>query len=193
MKKKMFWNGLLAGGMILMMSAAAFAGETEMPEEANDVEVVYEYDENGWVSAERYFNANGERVTLEDGTSGYTQINLTENWAADQTFLDENDEPVMNTEKGYARVTRDTDENGNVILVCFYDAEGNLVVTPAGYAVVARAYNEDGKKVQEAYFDADENPIALPDKEYAGYFSEYDEDGKETRTYVAPDGTVLAE
>ncbi len=190
MKKKMFWNGLLAGGMILMMSAAAFAGETEMPEEANDVEVVYEYDENGWVSAERYFNADGERVTLEDGTSGYTQINLTENWAADQTFLDENDEPVMNTEKGYARVTRDTDENGNVILVCFYDAEGNLVVTPAGYAVVARAYDENGNKIQEAYFGADEEPIDAGNG-YAGWSAEYDADGNAVKTYVAADGTVV--
>ena len=87
-------------------------------------------------------------------------------------------------------MTRDTDEEGRVILVCFYDAEGNLVVTPAGYAVVARAYDEEGRQIQEAYFGADEEPIDAGNG-YAGWSAEYDADGNAVKTYVAADGTVV--
>jgi len=243
MKRKMFWNGLLAGSMILMMSAAAFAAETEMPAEAEDQQVVYldeagevtdeagaafiettalsedgqvvavsysdmdeklavlpakgyacvmyEYNENGDVTAERYFGADGNRITLENGVSGFKSSGGK--FPADLVWLDENDEPVMNTEAGYAHVTRGTDEKGNVVLVSFFDADDNLVVTPSGYAIVARAYDEEGRKTQEAYFGADEEPIALPGKDLAGFVTVYNEDGSKVTTNYAPDGSEITE
>lgn len=243
MKKKMFWNGLLAGSMILMMSAAAFAAETEMGTEEAGVQVIYldeageqtdeasaaymecaylgedgqiatvsfsdpsgelvvypgtgyacvsfEYDENGLVCAERYFGADGERMSLENGVSGYFCVNGDGSLPVDLTWIDEEDQPVMNTELGYARVTREADEDGNVVLVSFFDADENPVVTAAGYATVARAF-EDGNKIQEGYFGADGEPVVLPGKDYAGYFTEYDENGeKVATTYVDAEGNAV--
>ena len=233
MRKETICKGLLTGGMILMMTATAFAQEIYLDAEGNETtkeeaavieqeevdeagqvvavsftdpdgnsvifpaagfaKAAYTYDENGWINSECYFGTDGERIALENGVSGILTVNGdNQKYPLEQVYLDVDDKPVINKDLGYARVTRGLDEEGRIVLVSFFDADGSLVVTPSGYAIVAREYNDKNEKIKEAYFDAEENPIALPGKDYAGYAVEFDENGEKTATlYFAPDGTQL--
>ena len=192
MKKRMIWKGIVAGSAVLMMTVGAFAAEAVTEEAAEEEYTVeYEYDENGWVISEKYFAPDGTRYTLPNGTSGYINAALVNaNLPADQVWVDADDNPVVNTEKGYARVTRGLDAEGHVVLVQFFDADDNLVVTPAGYAVVARAYDDAGHQVAEGWFGADEQPI---DRDgYAGWLKAYDEAGSVVQEiHVSADGIVV--
>ena len=191
MKKRMIWKGIVAGSAVLMMTVGAFAAEA-VTEEVTEEEysVVYEYDENGWIISEKYYAPDGSRYTLPNGTSGYINAAMiNSSFPADQVWVDADDNPVVNTDKGYAHVTRSQDAEGNVVLVQFFDADDNLVVTPAGYAIVARAY-EAGHQVAEGWFDADGEPI---DRDgYAGWLKAYDESGNKVQEiHVAADGTIV--
>ena len=175
MKKRMIWKGIVAGSAVLMMTVGAFAAEAVTEEPAEEYTVEYEYDENGWVIREKYFAPDGTRYTLPNGTSGYVAEMYSSNLAADQVWVDADDNPVINADLGYAHVSRGQDAEGRVVLVQFFDADDNLIVTPAGYAIVARAY-ENGFQVAEGYFDENEQPIALANGR-AGWLRNYDESG----------------
>ena len=150
--------------------------------------VTYEYDESGLVSAERYFGPDGARITLDDGTSGYTAANLNEYVKLEQLWLDENDEPVVNATTGYAHVIREADSNGNVIRVSFYDENEQLLLQEAGYAVVVREYDDNNKKSKESYLDENGDLTILPGTGYAAVTYEYDDQGLvSAERYYGPD------
>ena len=175
-------------------------GERYLDEEGNLVAipstgyaaVKYEYDEDGLVSAERYYGEDGERTLVENGTSGYTAVNLNKSLKLEQIWIGVNDEPVFNEEAGFARVKREKDDKGNITSVSFYDENGDLAVQKKGYAVVLREYDDESRKIKESYLGGDGNPVRLPGSGYAGIGYEYDDDGNITaETYYGENGEII--
>ena len=102
-----------------------------------------------------YFNTEGKPLLVEvnnDGTPG----------------------------RGYASVTREYDDAGNITREDYFDENGNPVVAAAGYAAIEKdygTYSGAAKVTAERYFGTDEKPILLDGKGYASLTREYDEAG----------------
>ena len=165
-------------------------GEPSILPGAGYSSITYEYDSMGLVNFERYYGKDGNRITLSNGVSGYSTINLNDKIKLEEMFVDENDQPVMNSRTGYAYVVRDIDEDGRVYYVAFYDENLDPIETEQGYAFVSRDYNESGKVIMESYFDINGDLTILPGAGYAAVTYEYDDQGLvSAERYFGVDGT----
>ena len=140
--------------------------------------VAYEYDAQGFVSCERYYGTGGERITLENGVSGYSANNLNKDVKLDEMWLNENDEPVMNSKSGYAHVVRTVDSVGNVARVSYYDENYQPVTLAEGYSIIEMKYNRRRQKIRESYFDENGEAVVAPGLGYASVSYEYDSKGR---------------
>lgn len=75
------------------------------------------------------------------------------------SYLDENEQPIINEDTGYAVMTREFNDLGQLKKVSYYDKEENLTECKTGYAVVEYEYDESGNEINWIYTNALGEPV----------------------------------
>lgn len=87
---------------------------------------------------------------------GYAAIKYVyegKNWV--QTlYLDENEQPTVSQDEGYASLTREFNDLGQLVRVSLFNATGKLTECKAGYALAEYEYDESGNESERIYYDA---------------------------------------
>ena len=216
-------------GVAVMTEEGWFANSTEYDDKGRPVKVNYwnkegkpfgiegtevseqhfEYDIDGHIISESYFDANGNLTEKEGYASLHFEYDDKGNPVKLSYFDAQNapastqpaeiifeyDEQGNETKRsaydkdghltinkfGYAVEASDYNEFGSLVKKIFYDAKGSLTKGPFGYAVATCDYNQYGNISRECFYDESQNKI-LPDSGYACASFEYDENGNATRT-----------
>jgi hypothetical protein len=177
----------------------------------------YTYNEYGWVTSERYFDADGNPTTHDDGSHGWdAKLDAFQNKTL-MRYVGVDGSPKL-IEDGYATERMKYDEFGRQISTRYFDTSDqptldqygkhgwdrtyddkanktvetylNLAGMPrsgGGCAQHVNTYNRIGLVTSERYFNSDGNPAAH-DGGIHGWDAVYNEDREEvSRTYVGID------
>ena len=166
-----------------------------------------EYNSDGLLTDEKYFNTKGEPTACSKGYAerkqrykgeeisweGYYDtegklIVRSGGYAAVSRDFDARDnlireiyldeqEKPVRCSKGYAGLEREYDENGNMLREQFLDENGKLLCMDGGYALRIREFNENNKVRREAYFGENGEPVLAEDG-YHAFEREYNESGR---------------
>ncbi|NLD62116.1 hypothetical protein GX645_06645 [Candidatus Sumerlaeota bacterium] len=66
--------------------------------------------------------------------------------------------PCIYIGHGYAMMTKEYDENGNVVCFRFFDTEGKPCMTDGKMSIMRRTYNTKGKVTEVTYYDVNNKP-----------------------------------
>ena len=187
--------------------------------EGTDVsEERYEYDNDGNIISNSYFDANGN-LTEKDGYASFhveyddkgnpikwayfdtqnapvtdiaeIKIEYDEQGNETKYSIYDKDGHLTMSEFGYAVQTSDYNEFGNLVKNSYYDTKGALTKDSLGYAVVEYKYDQYGNKSSECYYDENQNKISL-DAGDACTSYEYDENGNAIKTiYEGTNGKAI--
>ena len=133
--------------------------------------VEYKYDSYGNIIREFWIDAEGQGVADSNGYSGWERQYNYKSQIVMERYLNSNGLPAEGN-KGYFEVRR----TFGIFSMTegYYDAKGNLVITPDGYAKIRRKYNSKGLCVKESYYDTNDN-LRMSQNGYAQIRYEYDE------------------
>lgn len=152
--------------------------------------ILYEYDERGLISHITYVDDDNEPVILADGYAaveyeydemrnavsdkyldiknnyvntvlGYAGIKRTYKGrlCLEENFINSRD-ALTDSSKGYCSMTREYDEDRNLISVTYKDRSGKPAINNSvGYATVKYEYDDIRNRTAEYYYDADGSPI----------------------------------
>lgn len=153
-------------------------------------EIRYEYDGTTYMG-ESYYDEDGKPVLRSDLLYASKRIARNErSLITEESYDGVKGEPVKSSD-GFARVTRDYDDNGNNICEKYYDEKDELVLSNWGYAVITKAYDDRGNVIEEKYFDEADKPVTL-EAGYAGFGRELDDNKNEIKKwYYKEDGSIL--
>lgn len=122
-------------------------------------EIKKQYDGN-YVVKEAYYGANSG---LLNNKYGYAYVVNSKNGNSEtHKYYGENEKPVMTT-FGYSIVTREFDENKNIISEKYYDTEDKPLYMLAGYCGYIQAFDEDNKLISRTYIDENDKPVLRTD------------------------------
>lgn len=120
-----------------------------------------DYNEEGFLSEQRYFGVDGEPVSLTTGDAHAARFffdgdgNLIR-----RTQWDEDGKPALHR-KGFHCSERKYDENHRMIEVAYTGVEGEPVtVAGGGFHRLTRAYDERGYLREDAYWGVNEEAVA---------------------------------
>lgn len=131
-----------------------------------------EYDENGNILADSYYDAEENLIRRTIGYSSFHREYDDFNRLIKESYFDENGNPTCNT-SGYAAFTRDLDSHGWILRESYLDEQGDPASLSVGYSSVIREYNPYGSVIREIYLDKDNNPVQR-DTGYAEFRRDYD-------------------
>ena len=103
-----------------------------------------------------YIFEDGTAVLVPRKDLGYATIEYVyegKNWI--QTlYLDENEQPTVSQDEGYAFLTREFNDLGQLVRVSHFNETEELTECKAGYAIVEYEYDESGNESDRIYYDA---------------------------------------
>ena len=120
------------------------------------------YDNNGRVIKCTYFGIDGPIVLPTEGAASIEVI--YENDKKTIIFLDENGEEMVNDLQGYAKMTIQYDQEGEVVSWVYFDQNSSPMINSVkGYAELVKSYYdiEDKRIVEERYYDEYKKPTAI--------------------------------
>ena len=139
-------------------------------------QVAMDYDAAGNLVAERWLDAQGNRV---NGDAGYAAV-VTRyddgNRVQARSYFDADGAPVV-IDKGYAAIVTQRDADGNAELERYLDAYGESVAVNDRYSAVHKTYDQDGRVTSIEYLDAEGNLTRFGNRNYAMIVYDYDADG----------------
>ena len=122
-------------------------------------EIKKQYDGN-YVVKEAYYGANSGLI---NNKYGYAYVVNSKNGNNEtHKYYGENEKPVMTT-FGYSIVTREYDENNNLISEKYYDTEDKPLYMLAGYCGYIQTFDEDNKLISRTYIDENDKPVLRTD------------------------------
>ncbi len=90
-----------------------------------------------------------------------------------ESYYDGNGNPVCLTDKLFASVSYERDDENNPVLEWYADEKGNPILSNAGCASIKRAY-EGTQLISESFYGTDSEPVLITSG-YASHTREYDE------------------
>lgn len=140
-----------------------------------------EYDDIGNLVKESYYNNDGPAVYKNYGYAAYEQ-SFQNGKVVEIKYLDENGDPVINSEEGCAIIRYQYDEFWQCASALFYKTDGGPLVVSNKYycAGFLYEYDEMGNRTDRRYVDTEGNNMIRRDLGYAHVHSEYDECGNNT-------------
>ena len=148
----------------------------------------YEYDENAFKTAERYYN---EKLKLfipkKDGCAVKTWENREDGKVLSERYWNAKGKLVKNGQ-GYAGIDYWYSEDGTVIVQTYVGENGKTITgkTSMGYSKLRRTYSETGKILLEEYLDSSDQPTRNSSRVY-GIVYEYDDRDRLIREYTYGD------
>ena len=154
--------------------------------------IVYEYDEAGNKTAERYYDEYGEPASPKANSPAARTWTYDENGKVlSERYWDAQD-CLMVTSSGYAGFVNWYSEDYTVMEQTYLDDNGEIIArrTKMGYCKLRRTYDETGKRLlREEYLDRDGQLTRMLPSLYYGKVCEYDESGRIIREYtIGADG-----
>ena len=139
-------------------------GKTVMNGKDGYAKIVYQYNDKRQVTGEAYYDAAGNRKTINGDADEVRYIKEGQNITGESYWHEGN--PV-NGEKGYHEVRRIYTANNKIQKEFYYDANGNLTNCADGYAGFEKQYNSAQKEMATVYYDETGELMLTPGKEYA--------------------------
>ena len=136
-----------------------------------------EYEENGFVAKQSYFDADDVPVLSTAGYHAVVRTWYDKDHAKTEMWFDTEGKP-MTLGNTYCGVEREYDEAWNVKTEKYLDAEGKPIARTEGYDEVRKTFNEQKKPVRFEYYLGGE-PYVMS-KGYTAMEREYGEDGTVT-------------
>lgn len=122
--------------------------------------VAYEYNENGQVEYEFYYDKNNQPVLIQDTYEGVHKEYDEKGHVKQLTYIDVDKNPVS-LSGGYAAICYERDESGNNIYEYYLDAEGKPVKLPKGHYGIATEYDNKNRIKKVWYMDQNRNPVLI--------------------------------
>lgn len=135
-----------------------------------------QYDPNGLVIREDYYDTAGNYVITGNGYAIYTREYTADNRLARENYFGTDGKPIR-IPAGYAELNRFYDAAGNIVSEVYLDEAGNRIVSSSGYAEVRREYDGANRLIRETYWGADGSPVANTGG-WHGFTLTYDEAGQ---------------
>ena len=160
-------------------------------------QVIFNYRSEHGDEKERieYKDTNGEPAINSREEYGYAAVeympcengeHFNENTTIELKYYDENNNPVLLPEKGYAKIRQTYNNRGLLIRETYHNEENGeeVSVCRTDYMVagIDYEYADDGNLLCEVYKDAADQPVNRCDTGYAMRFQEF-ENGKHVKTY----------
>lgn len=146
---------------------------------------LYKRDELGRVTLINYFKPTGEttgdffkdftNADLDNGVAG-RKLTYTDDYRVYQDILASLDNKPIESSSGYAAIQYTYDENGNMVLVRYYDADLKQVIIGDGYFQCLKDYDDAGNLIVDRYFDIEGNRV-VTGRGYSAVGYEYDKKG----------------
>lgn len=129
-----------------------------------------EYDANGRNIKTTYLDEKDRPVVVGLGyaiicRNFYENEGLGNGKIESEFYFDEIGKP-KELSLGQFGVHKEYDENGQVAVLTYLNAEGDPVATRKGYTTIVRSYQADNRVATEQYYDIDGNPFALGEGQY---------------------------
>ena len=106
----------------------------------------------------------------------------------ERTYYQEDGQTLKLNKEGFAIKKTEYDDNGNEILIAFFDIDGNLTAGKLGYAQVESVYDkESGFLIEEKNLDKNSNLVYVYSDAFAG--AKYKRDNRGNLTEYYPYGT----
>ena len=146
------------------------AGAGRSFDSAQDDKVIQQYGRSDvmkriiqlWVLLCFLFLAGNARAELSVNLRVKTELNPDNNRTASETYVDDEGNPVVAGDKGYATI-RYTYGTGNVVIrEEFLDERGIPVNSTEGYSIKTRRYTL-GRVTETCYYDRDNHPVTGPE------------------------------
>ncbi|MCD7885312.1 MAG: TIR domain-containing protein [Lachnospiraceae bacterium] len=140
---------------------------------------VYEYDANGYVIYDAYFDEREELVIHPEYGYAACQAEYDENgnylfWA----FYGEDGQLMILPSLGSALSVLQCDENGNITYQAYFDENGERMINPLyEYSAVSIEYDDNGNYTYWAYLDENDELMIHPEERFAVMRREFDENG----------------
>ncbi len=122
--------------------------------------VVYEYNENGQVEYEFYYDKNNQPFLIQNTYAGVHKEYDEKGYVKQMTYIDADKEPVPLSD-GYATICYERDESGNNIYEYYLDAEDKPVKLRKGHYGIATAYDNMNRVERVWYMDQNRNPVLV--------------------------------
>ena len=161
-------------------------GKTVMNGKEGYAKIVYEYNDKRQVTGEAYYDAAGNRKTINGDADEVRYIREGQNIASESYWRD--GQPV-NGEKGYHEVQRVYTTGNKIQKEFYYDVNGNLINSTEGYAGFEKQYTSAQKEMATLYYNETGELILTPGKEYAYMLIIPENDKKALTTEVPKEDT----
>ena len=96
------------------------------------------------MTCERYYDADGRKMLLENGYHSYRQEYGEDGNPAWIAYYGLEDEPVINTKAGYHRTDRTYLDSKHITSEAWFDTEGNPMTTGDTYVRIEREFDDNG-------------------------------------------------
>ena len=147
-----------------------------------------EYDDQGRIVLERYFDANGERTLVPDGYHSYTQVYGADGFVASVAYFGVNGEAVINTKTKYHRIDRTYKDKNHITSEAWFDENDQPMTMGDEFVRIEREFDEKGNTIVVRTYGADGELISQKDgydelrQEFNEQGKEFNEQGKPVRT-----------
>ncbi len=155
-----------------------------------------QYNESGQRISQRYYGADGEKLSPVISTSehcaGYKYEYDEEGNHVLTQYIGLEGSLMTRDDYGFAQMRFCYDQQGRKISVEYLDMEGNPAIWPAGGFSRYDMVYEKGNQVEERYYDTENNLVLRKDSGYAVVKMEYDAFGQITKKlYCGTDGNPV--
>lgn len=125
-----------------------------------------EYDEEGNVVTEKYYDADLQPAPCNNGYEAIRREYNDNKKVIKEEYIDHDGQPMTN-KKGVYQTAYEYNENGKVTKESYFDGEGQPMSCLDGYAAIERMYNSQGGTMATLYYDESGELMLTPGKEYA--------------------------
>lgn len=152
----------------------------------------YIYNDQGCVIQMRCLDSEGNLSPDSNGVSQYHNEYTKEGFLKADYRLNGDGTAAYSKRLGIFQTQRQNDENGRMVGLAYYDADGSPMICDGGYASFTYKYDTQGRVVEVWYYDVEGKlTCAIDSENEAGYTIEFlDEDSTIKCTYYDKAGNV---
>ena len=110
-----------------------------------------EYDENGAVAVEKYYNKKDKPVNCTDGYQKLVRTWADPSHATSEAWYDKDGQPTV-TNNTYVRLEREFDKAGNPAVEKHYGVDGKPIACRDGYDEIHRTYDGNRQIIRMEYY-----------------------------------------
>ena len=136
----------------------------------------YEYNTLGLVSCESEMDYDQKPKICKSGVTTIRYKRDKDGNIIEELYLNENGEPIVFQEVGWAKKITGYDEWGNQVEEAYFGINGEPIFNKDGYAKWSPKYDEKGNIIEESFFGVNGEPV-LNSYGVAKWTSKYDEKG----------------